>query len=384
MTDFIENTLQFSRALRKKKVGITIENVLAALRGISFIDIQKKQDFYDLLKSNFVSRREEIKPFDELFDQFWSFQAKVDLSIKRRIERETKVLEEKSVGVSFEMEKGDKLLLKDWAEEREENGRTESRDLPGYSPDEVLGSKDFGHLGMDEMEKVKEIVSTLSRKLALALSRRWKRGKRGDQIDLRSSIRQSLKYGGEMMELRRKQPRPKPLRLILLCDVSGSMDIYSHFFLLFMYGLQNHYHFCETFAFSTRLSHLTFLLKGRPFEEVLTMLSKRVLDWAGGTNIGNALHQLHRHHFGLYHPNRTVFVIFSDGWDRGDTALLNSEMKNLKRQVKTVIWLNPLLGSPAYQPLCKGMAAALPHLDHFFPCHNLSSLRNLSHLIARM
>jgi len=124
-------------------------------------------------------------------------------------------------------------------------------------------------------------------------------------------------------------------------------------------------------------------LRRRPFEEALRLLSSQVLDWSGGTNIGRALHQLHQHHGDLCHSSHTIFFIFSDGWDRGDTMLLDSEMKNLRREVKMIVWLNPLSGGRDYQPLCKGMSTALPYLDHFLPCHNLSSLKHLSHLITK-
>ena len=187
-----------------------------------------------------------------------------------------------------------------------------------------------------------------------------------------------------MIELRMRRQKRKPLRLILVCDVSGSMDIHSQFFLLFMFGLQNHYSHCETFAFSTRLNHVTSFLKKRTFEETLRLLSENVVDWSGGTNIGGALHHLHRLYSDLLSPNRTLFFIFSDGWDRGDTALLDYEMGNLKRQVKKLIWLNPLLGSRNYQPLCEGMCTALPYLDHFLPCHNFLSLKNLRNHICEI
>ncbi len=380
--DLLENTLLFSRALRKRNVGVTIENVVDALKAIPLIDIQEKKDFYDLLKSNFISHREEAKPFDELFEQFWSFEGRRSPSLKERLQAKAEAGQDEAP--SFEIDRKRTLPLREWSEEGAEDGQRDQNDLPGYSPDEVLGQKDFGLLQLqkEEMEKVKEFVRALSRKMALALSRRWKKGKRGDQIDFRGSIRRSIKYGGELIELRRRFPKPKPLRLIFLCDVSGSMDIYSQFFLLFMHGLQNHYPSCETFAFSTRLSPITSLLKRRPFDEVLRLLSSKVLDWSGGTNIGGALHQLHQRHSDLYHPSHTIFFIFSDGWDRGDTMLLDSEMKNLRREVKKIVWLNPLSGSRDYQPLCKGMSAALPYLDHFLPCHNLSSLKHLSRLIT--
>jgi len=132
------------------------------------------------------------------------------------------------------------------------------------------------------------------------------------------------------------------------------------------------------------LNYITSLLKRRKFKEALRLLSEKVLDWSGGTNIGMALHQLHQRYSNLLHPNRTLFFIFSDGWDRGETTLLDLEMRNLKRLAKRLIWLNPLLGSQNYQPLCKGMLTALPYLDHFLPCHNLSSLEKLGQLISKI
>ena len=186
------------------------------------------------------------------------------------------------------------------------------------------------------------------------------------------------------MELKMKEPKPKPLRVILMGDVSGSMDIYGQFFLLFMYGLQNHYPHCETFVFSTRLSRVTSLLKRRTFEQSLSLLADKVSDWSGGTNIGAAVHQLHHHYLDVFKARRTVFLIFSDGWDRGDAQLLDGELRNLKRQVKRLIWLNPLLGSRDYQPLCRGMSTALPYLDHFLPCHNFSSLKVIGDLLSSL
>jgi uncharacterized protein with von Willebrand factor type A (vWA) domain len=378
--DLLENTLRFSQALRKRNVGVTIDNVVDAFKGILFIDIEEKKDFYNLLKSNFISHREEAESFDELFEQFWSFEDRRTPSPKKK--GHAKMEAEKDEIASFQIDRQRTLLFREWSVEGKEDRQREQKDLPGYSPDEVLGLKDFGLLQKEELEKVKAFVRSLSRKMALTLSRRWKKGKRGDQLDFRGSLRRSLKYGGELLELRRRLPKPKPLRLIFLCDVSGSMDIYSQFFLLFMYGLQNHYPSCETFAFSTRLSPITSLLRRRPFDEALRLLSNQVLDWSGGTNIGRALHQLHQHHGDIYHPSHTIFFIFSDGWDRGDTMLLDSEMKNLRREVKKIVWLNPLSGGRDYQPLCKGMSTALPYLDHFLPCHNLSSLKHLSRLIT--
>ena len=353
-----------------------------ALRGMAFIDLQKKSDFYHLLKSNYVSKKEEIRTFDEVFESFWSLNDDRGLSTKN------KGKEAKSSGVEerilpSQMGEEGRLLIQDWME-GEENGGEDERVLGTYSPEEILGKKNFGQLQAKEVEEIREFVLSLSQKMATNLSRRWKRSRKGNQVDFRRSFRQSIKYGGEMVELRLRQRKPKSLRVILLCDVSGSMDIYTQFFLLFIYGLQNHYPYCETFVFSTRLSHVSFLLKRRAFEEALRLISAKVIDWSGGTDIGAALHQLHQHHAHLLHPDRTLFLIFSDGWDRGDSAFLDLEMRHLKRQVKRLIWLNPLLGTRNYQPLCKGMATALPYLDYFLPCHNFSSLKILSAQLSKI
>ncbi len=382
-SDLIKHILFFSKALRERNVGVTTENVTDALKGLSLIDIRERGDFYCLLRSNFVSRREEMKSFDDLFERFWAMGDERDPALRKAGNERAAAQEEKEEALLLQQEKG-RLALIDWAEGREKEEALKETNLPAYSPEEILGRKDFSLLQTEEMERVKRWVSALSWKLAIRLSRRWKKGKRGDQFDFRRSLRESMKHGGELIQLKMKEPKPKPLRILFFCDVSGSMDIYSQFLLLLMYGLQNHYPHCETFVFSTRLSPITHFLKGRAFEVSLRLLSAKVLDWSGGTNIGWALHQFHQRHARLLHPDRTLFFVFSDGWDRGDTKLLDSEMKNLKRQVKKMIWLNPLKGSRDYQPLCKGMSTALPYLDHFLPCHNFSSLKNLSTLISKL
>jgi len=369
--------LLFSQSLRNKKVGVTIDNIVDVFRGISFINIQKKDDFYYLLKFNLVSNREEIKLFEELFERFWSEQMEMKPFVQEWSENKdfTETEGKSSKGASKE---GDKI--NDWNDTSGKGATAEMFPLT-YSSEEVLKEKEFGHLDTEELKQVREVVVTLSQKMARRFSRHWKHGVKGDRLDFRRSIRRSMSYGGEIVELQRKKSKLKPLELVFLCDVSGSMDIYSELTLLFAYGIQNNYPHCETFVFSTRLTRVTPFLKGKPFMKALSILSQRVKDWSGGTNIGAALHQLREYHGSLFRPGRTFFLIFSDGWDRGDTGLIDTEMKRLKRKVSRLIWLNPLKGSPSYQPLCRGMATALPYIDDFLPCHNLKSLKNLAYLL---
>jgi hypothetical protein len=389
MSDLLElprNVLLFSEALRKKGVVVTTDSVLVALRGLWFINIQHKIDFYYLLKASLVSRWEEIKRFDEVFAQFWSFSDNATPSLKEDGEAGLKnSAEEKEEEPLANRSEKEGFRIKERISSAHERTGTDEKNIPEYSPMEILRKRDFSTMRPEELEEVKDCLISFSRKVAMVLSRRWKKGKKEGRFDFGRTIRHAVRHGGEIMELRWKQRKTRPPRIVFLCDVSGSMDIYGRFLLLFMYVVQNFYPRCETLTFSTRLSRITDILKReKTFSGVLQFLSHELLDWSGGTNIGGALHELRKRYSAFLHPRRTIFLIFSDGWERGDTTLLKSEMRSLKQLTRTLIWLNPHLGSPNYKPLCKGMATALPYLDHFLPCHNLSSLRHLGNLVSTM
>jgi hypothetical protein len=181
-----------------------------------------------------------------------------------------------------------------------------------------------------------------------------------------------------------RKKRIKKTRVVLLCDVSGSMDCYSRFLIQFMYGLQNELWGVETFVFSTSLSRITHLIRTKDIVNALEKISGSILGWSGGTNIGRSLHTFNRNFAPSMVTHRTVVVIISDGWDRGDVSLLEREMQDLKRRAKKIIWLNPLLASENYEPLCKGMQAALPYLDLFLSVHNVNSLVSLGRTLQKM
>ena len=187
---------------------------------------------------------------------------------------------------------------------------------------------------------------------------------------------------GEIIDLRRRERRRRKVRLVLLCDVSGSMDLYSRFLLQFLYALQNVFGRVETFTFATRLSRVTDLLKGPSYRLALGRLTD-VRDFSGGTRIGESLREFNGSWSHLV-DRHSIVILLSDGWDTGEPELLANEMLALKRRAGRVIWLNPLLGNPSYEPLTRGMAAALPLVDHFAAAHNLASLRELAgHLNLR-
>ncbi|RMF90392.1 MAG: VWA domain-containing protein [Nitrospinota bacterium] len=241
----------------------------------------------------------------------------------------------------------------------------------------MLTQKDFGKMDAQEIWLMQQVVAQIARKLATALGRRYRQQTGGTQLDLRRSWRRSLKYGGELLDLATRERKIKKAKLILLCDVSGSMDHYSRFLLQFIYALQKELRGIETLVFSTRLTRITDLLRKRGLEEGLEALAQQVHDWSGGTNIGACLRTFNRHLARRLLGRKTVVMIMSDGWDRGDPRLLAEEMSRLSRQAYRLIWLNPLLGSPHYQPICQGMQAALPYIDYFLPVHNVESLVRL-------
>jgi len=225
-----------------------------------------------------------------------------------------------------------------------------------------------------ESEDVSQVIMALAQNLGLRLGRRWRTRGRGKRVDLRGSVRASLRHGGELMVLRRKRRQPKKVRFVVLCDVSHSMDCYSRFLLQFMYGFQSHVPRVETFVFSTRLTRITALLRMRKMEAAYALISEKVSHWSGGTRIGSCLAEYNQRYGPRYSGPNTVVILLSDGWDQGEIALLEKEMRELKSRVRRLMWLNPLLGMPDYRPIDRGMRIALPHVEDFLECHNLEQL----------
>jgi uncharacterized protein len=276
-------------------------------------------------------------------------------------------------------EKQAQIALDDW--EGGEATDDEPVEVPGLSDREVLMEQDFSTFPAEQLDEVARLTVLIAKRLARRISRRRKPTRKGGVIDLRRSMRANL-MKGEIIELRRRARRRRKVRLVLLCDVSGSMDLYSRFLLQFLYALQNVFGRVETFTFATRLTRVTELLRGPSYKGALRRLTE-VRDWSGGTRIGEAIREFNQS-WGHLVDRRTIVLILSDGWDTGEPEVLAQEMLTLKRRAGRVLWLNPLLGNPSYEPLTRGMAAALPLVDHFAAAHNLSSLRELAtHLTLR-
>ncbi len=262
-------------------------------------------------------------------------------------------------------------------------GQAAASDGPGdtparsYSAEEQLLRKDFATFRDDEVREARRYLRWLAPKLATATTRRRRPVRSGPELDLRRSLRLAARHGGEVLQLVHRRRRVRRLKLVLLCDVSGSMDVYARFLTQFLYGLQAELRGVSTFVFSTRLFDVTPMLRARTFDEALLHVAERVDGWSGGTRIGASLAEFNRRQAKELLGPRTVVVIISDGWDRGDIGQLAREVRTLKRRSYRLLWLNPLLGSDGYRPVAQGMAAALPYVDEFLPVHNLESLAHV-------
>ena len=374
----LPNLLAFGRALKDLGVKVSLSQVIDVSRAVEFVDLADKGDFRSLLRSNLISQKEDFPVFDMLFDCFWREQN------YERVPMETLEIQGTPTE-SGAQEGGDEEGLEDAIAETvaTENVPLDNLDefsVPTYSPQELLNRKDFSEMGVEESRAIARAILLI----ATQISRRKKLGRKGNVVDPRWTMRRNMKYGGDIIDLVNRKRRIKKTRVVLLCDVSGSMDCYSRFLIQFMYGLQNELWGVETFVFSTSLSRITHLIRTKDIANALEKISGSILGWSGGTNIGRSLHTFNRNFAPSMVTHRTVVVIISDGWDRGDVSVLEGEMQDLKRRCKKIIWLNPLLASDNYEPLCKGMQAALPYLDLFLSVHNVNSLIALGRTLQKM
>jgi uncharacterized protein with von Willebrand factor type A (vWA) domain len=372
-------TVLFCRALRERGMSLTPFDAISAVSALDLIDIDDRTEAFLSLRSLLVSRVEDYPAFEELFGIFWS-RLRGRLGVERPAEREAKqdIARRGRVLSSKRDQRNLGFLIEHWG--REGSATAEPIELSAAS-DAESGAKDLSAFEREELEEISRLARRIVRRLARNPSRRWKTGRRGRRINLRGSFRRSVKTGGELVELSFRERRLKKTRLVVICDVSGSMDVYSRLLLQFVYGVQNSFGRVETFVFSTRLERITGHLKHRTYERALDRLSSEVRGWSGGTLIGPSIGAFNAGWPGLA-DKRTIVIILSDGWDTGEPEQLSRSLALLKNRAARVIWLNPLLGSPDYRPATRGMEAAIPHIDVFAPLHDVASLRALErHLI---
>ena len=378
----VRNLVLFGRVLRGLGLDVNPGRMIDLVQALSHVDVGVRSDFYHAARSLLVHRRDDIPLFDDAFDMFWQ----KPLSEWKLIELKARPIRRERpkplvVPPNVRPEAVPEPLSppEDVAETRKIIELTKT-----YSEREALRKRDFADLSDEELQEVRKLISELVWKLGERISRRHRSG-RGTRLDLRRTLRQSLRHGGEVLTFARREPRKKPRPLVVIADISGSMERYTRLLLHFIYSLtQGLRQRVEAFAFGTRLTRLSRHMRHRDVARALSGVSHAVSDWSGGTRIGESLRTFNYDWARRVLGGGAVVLLISDGWDRGDPELLAKEVDRLRRSCHRLIWLNPLLGSPEYEPLTRGMVAALPYVNDFLPVHNLESLEELARHLERL
>jgi uncharacterized protein with von Willebrand factor type A (vWA) domain len=372
----LENLVSFGRALREHGLSVTPAEVVTAATVLQHIDTTDRDEVFLSLRTVLTTSVDDFPIFAEIFETFWSAspRARAPKLVERESPAQTSLRTR-----SLAQTRGLAFFLENW----NPSARADARpiDVPGASDDESRAQKDFTEFTHDELEEISRLARRIVKRLSNRPSRRWQPTRRGHRVNLRRSLRLSLKTGGELIDLSYRRRRPKRTKLVVICDVSGSMDMYSRLLLQFIYGLQNSFAKVESFVFATSLSRITGELKNKTYRRALDRLAANVQGWSGGTRIGASLAAFNLQWLRRI-DKRTVVIILSDGWDTGEPADLAAALSQLKARAGRLVWLNPLLGSSTYYPQTRGMQAALPFIHVFAPAHDLASLRALEpHLV---
>ncbi len=362
------SALLFARVLRGLGMSVAADDVTAFLQSMQAVGIRSRDDVRAAARSLFTTSVTQHERFDRAFDRFWSHRQLPEWAglAPPEVEMERTVF-------------GEAAAATDGSEDSESSDRTLT-----WSAAERLRRKDFGAMDDAELQRMYDLVDMIRVELPLRAARRTRPAHRGHLIDMRGSLRTGLRSGGELTRLRWRRRKRRPRRLILICDISGSMERYSGALLAFVHAAARGLQRGEAFVFGTRLSRITRLLTGRRVADALRTVADQVLDWGGGTRIGEVLRDFNYRWARRVLSERAVVVLISDGWDRGDAALLRTEIDRLRRSCGQLIWLNPLAGSPGFEPRTRGLQAALPFVDLHLPAHNLEALERFGAMLRAM
>lgn len=365
--DLLSHLGRFGRALRAAGVPAVPADAMDGAAALALVDLGDKPEVRRALAIAFKVRQRDRERFDQLFEIWWSVSPPDHEGERPRPERPLR----RSIPVRLP-----EVVRQAVGQPAEELDRPEG-DTPGYSSHPLLLRKSFDRWSEEDLGELEAVLARLALRLATRRSRRLVPMRGRGVVDLRRSFRRAIATGGELVSLaRRARPIEKP-RLILLCDTSGSMDPHTRFLLSFMLSLPRVVRSLEAFAFNTTLTRLTPWLSRRGVRQTLERVAAEVPDWSGGTRIGECLSTFARDYLPSMVSSRTVVVILSDGLDRGDPELLRPAMHAIHDAARRVVWLNPLMGDPRYEPTARGMQAALPYVDQLAPAHNLESLERI-------
>ena len=364
-TDF---SLRICALLRASGVEVGIQQSIACVQATLLVGTFSEDELKGIYSATLINRKQDL----------WQLYRVFDLVLRD-------YLSQNLTDQDLPKDKRDPVVVQrriysEDSSSSETGGR--STQTQGYSVHDVDHRKDFNLIPKRDISSALAALKNVAKKHASIRRRKYKHARRSGRLDLRNSVRDSVRYDGEIIKWRFKRKKPTRLRFVVVSDVSGSMEIYSIFLLNFLHVLNSSRQMkMESFVFSTRLECLTKQFRSRNFSEMLENVTAHFTAWSGGTKIGVALEDLNHRYGGLITPKTTV-IIMSDGWDTGDIALLDNEMATLHRRAKSVIWINPLKAAPGYEPIAIGMATARPYCDQFITGHSIDSLEAFAGLLG--
>ena len=373
-----DNVVHFARALRHAGVPVGPDRVLDGLRALELIGVARRDDFYWTLASVFLGRREQLELYDQAFRVFWHSRylsvrqapgsALADTSNPRDEESAGNRVAE-ALGLSAE------AVLPGVEDTQEESGA-------GASQSEKLRRQDFDTMTIEELAQAKMLIARLRLPIPDIGTRRLQPDSRGRFVDLRATLRASLRGNADVIPLRRRSHQRRHPPLVILCDISGSMSRYSRMFLHFLHAITNDRDRVHTFVFGTRLTNITRHLRHRDVDRALGAVSRAVADWSGGTRIGATLKEFNLRWSRRVLGQNAEVLLISDGLDRDAGIDLAQAMERLHRSCCKLIWLNPLLRFDGFEPKATGVRLMLPHVDAFVPAHSVETLADLARILA--
>jgi uncharacterized protein with von Willebrand factor type A (vWA) domain len=372
MSHLLENLLLFGRLLRTLGLEVHMGRMLDVVHALQHVDLAERGDVYHTCRALLVHRHDDLAVFDRAFDAFWRAPRRPPIDA-------TAIAAEDLDGPQAEpMAPGGIQMVGDAVA-----GESAAGALRTWSAAASLADRDFATFTADEIALARSVLDRLDWNPGERRTRRWIAG-RGRRIDLRRAMAQSVRTGGDVLTLPRRRRRLRRRPIVLLCDVSGSMERYSRMLLHFAHALGRRHRRVEAFLFSTQLTRITPALRTGGLDAAVADVARAVPDWSGGTRIGEALRELHQRWMRRVLHGGPVVILVSDGWDRGDPQVLQQQVARLQRSCHRLVWLNPLIGTADYAPLTRGLQAALPYVDDFLPARTLTNLADLAVHLGRL
>jgi uncharacterized protein with von Willebrand factor type A (vWA) domain len=376
-----ENIMHFGRVLRTAGLPIGPGMVIEAIKAVEAVGIRRRDDFYWALHSVFVNRQDQVELFDQAFHIFWRdprILQSVAGMLMPRLEGDEDQQSHLSRRLSEAISPG---IGENSGDDAEEKVELDARLT--FSDRERLQSMDFEGMSGEEMAQAKALIAKMRLPLMQVPTRRLRPSARGHRVDMRATLRASLRSGGDLIPLKRRDHATRHPPLVVLCDISGSMSRYSRLFLHFVHAITNDRDRVHTFLFGTKLTNITRHLKHRDIDLAMERIGEAVTDWSGGTRIGTTLAEFNRNWSRRVLGQGALVLFISDGLDRDAGAGLGGEIERLHKSCRRLIWLNPLLRWDGFEAKSIGIRTILPHVDEFRPVHSLDSLADLADILSK-